>query len=768
LRTNPAVKLALIYALGIYLGDRLSLVNPTLLWITASVFTILAFPLIRKNTSEYLLWIAVLALGISSGSWVHRYQQSADTFPEGNIIASGTLVDEEYTTDDRSVYLLQTDWSSCDGLALESCDRILRYITSPSDDAVVGSQGIVYGISSPYPERRNPGGRDLRKDFARRGISGWIKPKYQKLTHPVKQSTPLRHSIEAQMRKSLPEHQASLLTGMILGDKQQLPEEITLDFQHSGLYHLLAVSGLHIGYLFAVLLLIIRPLVLNLHWRRILLAVGLWGYVLLTGANPPTLRAAIMISLVLLSYEVSRIPRPWNSWGTAAFIILVINPGELFKAGFQLSFTAMVGVIFVMNLRKERLLQLPVMPSKSIKGKRFAEEALFYPVMTGLCVVFFTAPVLTAHFGGFAPVAVLLNLAAIPLAGVLFGLTWGFVIIQSLLGVTIPALSGALELGLTGLITLAEIGAKLPGNATDNTGGFAIAAVMAITLTMILLTSQFKRKILWGFAGFVVILLLPLLSFSPYLRIECLDVGQGDATLLRFPGGSNVLVDCGDENAARFEIVPSLVRRNLKRVHHLIVTHYDRDHANGALVLMKSVKIDRLIVPSKFTDDAIGRKLLDTANHYGIAVKAVSLGDTLQFSRQSKCIVLSPIQPGNGAENQHSLVLKIAYGEIDLLMSGDIGFSEEKALLTAGEYLQSELLKVPHHGSKYSSGIEFLTAVEPEWAVISCGKYNPYGHPTKRVLDDLKSLGAAIHRTDRQNAAVFESNGRSLWQVDWR
>jgi competence protein ComEC len=769
LRAVPVLPFAILLPSGIIIGDRFGPIDFRFWFTAAAVVLVFAAVYLRSPRSNAGLYFLFFLIGIGGGNRTREALQTAEHLPPGETIWGGKIAERIQRADHRDVYRFRVDWVSRNGVDFSRFPGDLRLITSGGNpDYEPGSRIVVYGEVAPYPIKRNPGSRDLKLEYARRGIVGWIKPTTVVLTGETGRRLRPRKALENAVTADLPPPQARLLTGMLLGDKSVLSEDVRNAFQSSGLYHLLAVSGLHIGYLFAVLLLLSRILFKNLNLRRWMMFSGLWGYVFLTGGKPPTVRAALMISLLLLSYFLRRIPRPWNLWSAAALLILLFDPGQLFAPGFQLSFAAMAGVLTALDFNNRLTHRKPNTAKGHHRWKRALNNLIFIPLLISFGVSVFTAPLLIYHFGGFAPVAILLNLVAIPLAGALFGLSWVMIFFTLLTNTGLSPLSGVIELGLKGLSSLAAYGSQLPGNSASDYGGFWQTMIFSGIILGLFLIPTLKRKVLWAAGGSLILVFTPILTPSPYLRIEFLDVGQGEATLLRFPNGSTLLVDSGDEKAARFELIPCFTRRGIKQVDNLILTHFDRDHASGAFALMDRMRIKRLFTSSKDTDDPLGDSLLSKASSKGIEVRALALGDTLLPDPGSKCLILWPPQAESGSDNRHSIVAKIAYGKVGILLTGDIGSDEERILQAGGEILKADILKVAHHGSRYSSSRSFLEMVQPEMALIGCGERNRYGHPAPRVVGDLEKLGAKVHRTDLDQAGVYASDGKTLWEVDWR
>lgn len=769
MRSIPAVKGALLLALGIFIGNRLPELNAFGLVGIAFLLVLLGLFGLRSQWGNVVIVCLVVLLGIL---FTNSDRASCNLKPEflgKSLWISGGITAQPYRSQDRLVNIVKPAWISADGVVKARCADNLRLITSPDPRLIQGARVVLRAAIHFYPEQRNPGGRNWRQEFERQDIVGWVKPDTLTVVEFGKPNIAqqARAALSKILHQALPSRRADLLTGMVLGDKSIIPEDLHDDFKRSGLYHLLVVSGSNIGYLMATMTLLISPFSLSLRWRRVFLLAGIWMYVLVTGFGSPTVRAAIMISLLLLSFELQRVPRRWNLLGAAAFLILLFAPQQLFQPGFQLSFAAMAGILFASDVRHRKELARPPLPLKSRRLVRFLDCNVYMPFLASLCAVTFTAPILIYHFGGFAPSAILFNLLAIPLAGAIFALTWLLILFKMVFGLTIFVLNDGLEAGLKALEFLASAGAALPGNASGHYGGFWISVLVLAALIGLFLFKSWRSRMLWVGAALAFLLLFAW-DHSRCLQIEFLDVGQGEATLLRFPDGKNLLVDCGDQDAARFELAPSLRRRGIYRIHALVISHFDKDHAAGAPEVMKSLRVDRLLANSLEPEDDLGRSIMATARRQQIPIQKLSLGDTLANFSGARCLVLWPPEALKGADNAESLVLRITLGDADVLLTGDIGLKEEMSLLAAGDYLQSEILKVPHHGSANSSSRAFLETVKPTYALIGCGAENRYGHPAARVLADLQALGSRIYRTDQNGAVILRSDGEGVWQVDWR
>jgi len=770
-KTVPAVKLGILLAVGIVLGDALASPDWAIfLFVAALPLWLLALFGRGAIWGQVALLVGIVAMGSALVAVNKPRFERVDGLLGKPLWIRGRILEQYQSRNDRQIHLLRPAWIREDGRLLPLPQGDFRLITKPNQAVATGSQILLRGMIEVYSPRRNPGGRNWRAEFLRNGIVGWVKADSIAVLAPGHSGiwAGARRALADGLRSSLPPRESDLLTGMILGDKGLIPEDLQDDFKRSGLYHLLVVSGANIGYLLATATMLISPLGLGLRLRRTVMLLCVWGYVLLTNLQPATVRAAIMISIIILSFEFRRVPRRWNLWGAAAAIILLFAPQQLFQPGFQLSFAAMAGLLFAADIHERRELNLPVLPLRSRKIRRFLTRHLSFPLLASLCAVIFTAPILIFHFGGYAPVAIFLNLLAVPLAGAIFSLTWIILLLSLIFGISLGPLDAGLEWGLRLLEQLAVWGSQMPGHAGADYGGLAVAMVLFAALVAFFLLRNWRQRLQLLAVSLTAIILLTIWPSSPYLQIEFLDVGQGDATLLRFPGGKTLLVDCGGEDAARVELLPSLIRRGVRRLDALLITHFDKDHAGGAVQILTDLKVNRLLVNSLEPKEDLGRSILAAARARGIPVRSLALGDTLAGFSGSRCLVLWPPTDYAGDDNSQSLVLRISYGRSDVLLTGDISSGEEAMLAAAGAYMESEVLKVAHHGSAKSSNRQLLECVKPQYALIGCGGRNIYGHPTARTLESLRAVAAAIHRTDLNQAGIWRSDGERIWQIVWQ
>ena len=252
---------------------------------------------------------------------------------------------------------------------------------------------------------------------------------------------------------------------------------------------------------------------------------------------------------------------------------------------------------------------------------------------------------------------------------------------------------------------------------------------------------------------------------STQAMIYYLDVGQGDSELIRLPGGENILIDTGTGETAD-KLVSLLQELGVKRVDHLIATHPHEDHIGGMESVVRKIPVGKIYMP-KVADKQIPTTrtyegLIDAISDKKMKITQAKAGMTIPLSGQAKLELLAP----NGTQyddlNNYSVVAKLTYGQKTFLFTGDAEKLSEKEMLGKNYDLKCDVLKCGHHGSSSSTSAAFLKAVSPQFAVISCGLNNDYGHPNKEVLSRLQKAGVKVYRTDLQGTILARCDGRSI------
>jgi competence protein ComEC len=584
---------------------------------------------------------------------------------------------------------------------------------------------------------RNPGTFDHAERLARHGIAVVGTARADRIeaeaAEPPWNARVRRFAVGA-MREALPATSAALLAGLLLGERTGLPPEVDAAFRRAGVYHVLAVSGFNVA------------LVASTAWALLTLArvprrltslgaiAVVLGFAAVVGPQPSVLRATLMAVLVLAALLLEREAAVLNSLALAALVILALRPNDLHDPGFQLSFAATAGIV---------LAPIPRAPLLAALGVSAAAQLAVLPIAL-------------AHFNQVSTIGVVANLAVVPLAGL--ATVVGLVAVA--LAALSPLVAGWLFAATWPVLLLLRwavmLAAAVPGAVVHlpAPGPVAIVAYAgALALGLAAWHARTTRLGLarrLGLAAGALAVASALMTLWPALRpadgrlrVSVLDVGQGEAIVIEAPDGRTVLVDAGAGGPYRLDagervVAPFLWNRGILRLAAVVVTHADIDHAGG----MAAVR--ELFAVADAWDGAPERGPL-------------ALGGAL----------LTPLATAASGRNDAARVLRVELGRAAVLLTSDIEGPGEHALVASGVALDATVLKVPHHGSRTSSGPELLAAVRPAVAVVSVGVRNTYGHPDPGVLARLTAAGADLYRTDRDGAVLLETDGRVLDVTRW-
>jgi competence protein ComEC len=559
----------------------------------------------------------------------------------------------------------------------------------------------------------------------------------------------------------------AVLRGLMLGTGRELPEELAECFRRSGTVHVLAVSGLHVGFIVLIVHGVLTTLRTPRRLARLLVLPALVCFVLIVGARPSVVRASTMAAFLLTAPILERRPNGLNALGAAALALLVARPGTLFDLGFQLSFCAVGGVLLLQRPLRDAI----VRPIRALGpwAARLAD-----PLALSLAAQLGVSPVLVAAFGEISVVSPLANLAVVPLAGVAVASGIATLVFDPIGSWPAGAFAACAWGSIRLLVLVAESLGGCPWATVRVASRFwpvALCAASGLGITLGAASALRRRAGISLLAG-ASLLAIALAAFGPgrsFPRIVFFDVGQGDSVLLELPRRRYLLVDAGpgpapggeswragSRDAGRDVVVPHLRRAGVTRLAGVVVTHAHADHFGGAPAVLRAVAVDTLYLP----DDGRKRPALDSlaclAERRGTAVREVRSGDALAVG-DVRLRVLWPEGPdaGTESENDRSVVLRGLVSDRAILLTGDIESRAEERLCSAGALLSATILKVPHHGSRTSSTGPFVQRASPELAVIQVGARNRHGHPGPSTLRRLKDEGSVVMRTDLDGAVVL-------------
>jgi len=613
----------------------------------------------------------------------------------------------------------------------------------------------------------------------------------------------LRKSMSESIAEVMPEPQAALTQGIVLGIRYNIPAEVKADFVSTGTTHVLAISGVNLSIIAGILLSIGIWFFGKRRYIYIWLALGIiWLYTLLTGMNPPVVRGAIMASVFLAAELLGRQRTAITSLAFAAAVMAGIDPPILFDASFQLSVLAMAGLIFITPPLRGL--------GQRLVGATLGEKGLAVSlanIITDSFSVTLAATIavwpLIAHYFGVVslvgPLATFLALLALP-AIIISGATAG------LIGLAFVPLAQGIGwiawLFTSYMLLIVKGSAALPLSSLEvgPVSPALIAVYYLVLVAIIWLVSRWgERSKNWLGAGVrrsselishlpwrwvipPLVILAVLASAAAItmpddeLHVSFLDIGQGDAILIQ-RGSQQVLIDGGPSPQTLTGELGDRMPFWDRTIELVVLTHPDDDHISGLVEVLERYRVEQVLYPDlEALDDfedplSLYQRWEELIEEKDIAYTPAQAGEAIDLGDGVTMTVLNPpatlLEGTDSDVNNNSAVLRLDTGRVSFLLTSDIMWEAEFGLIARGAELSSTVLKVAHHGSYTSTTADFLAAVSPQLAVISVGEDNPYGHPSDEVVARLEaSLGEEnVFRTDEQGTIEFITDGERLWVV---
>lgn len=543
------------------------------------------------------------------------------------------------------------------------------------------------------------------------------------------------------------EEAAGLLPGLAVGDTSALPSRVDREFLAAGMSHLTAVSGSNVAIVCGAVLLLLRAFRLGPGVSAVAAGVALAGFVVLAGADPSVLRAGVMGGLGLLALALGRSGSALSALSVAVCGLVIYDPAMAVNFGFALSVLATAGLVLLAPRWSEALTRRGV-PAGVAAG-----------LVVPLAAFVVTAPVLAGMAGRVSLVSVVANVVAAPVVAPATVLT----VFATVVAVFWPGAAQVLVLlaepEAKWLITVARQASQVPGAVVGWPGGWAGGALAAVVLVAAGLALRRRKSRI----ALAVLLVVALLIFVParlaaptwppdkWAMVTC-DVGQGDAVVLATAEpGRAVVIDTGPEPGPVDEC---LQRLGVERIPLVIISHLHADHIGGLESVFEGRSVGAVAVGPGRAPGWAWRQVAETARRHRVPLVELGMGQKLDWPGLA-IDVLGPHyvtrrdadQQDGTAINNASVVLRAQTPVGKVLLTGDVELAAQADLLDDGDALRADVLKVPHHGSRYSLP-QFLAAVSPRVAMVSVGAGNRYGHPAKSTLDTLAAVGALVTRTD--------------------
>lgn len=595
----------------------------------------------------------------------------------------------------------------------------------------------------------------------------------------------LKKYLIEQINKTLPSNEAGLCIGLILGDKNEISEDIQQDFKNSNLSHILAISGAHVSYILLAITTLIDYLKLHKRYSKLFIIAFLIFFMALVGFTPSVTRACIMVILNLMAKVLFRKPDIHSNLAISSFIILLFNPYALLDIGFQLSFGGTIGIIlFAKNLFKseENIIKLKSLENKLtpkqfnkdkiksyfIKIKDYIKQMAIVTISANIIII----PIMMYHFNVISFTFLISNLLASPILGVCLISSMIFILTILIVNPLAKILSYFIQPILKLLIFIANISSKLPFSQilvpTPKIWQIILYYILLIVIFVkktiiktysnslinkkqIILKLKIKKVLI---LTIVFVLLFPyIFSIFPINRLEIhfIDVWQGDCTLIITKSNKKVLIDGGGSEVGDFDVgektlLPYLLDKGIMKIDYMMFTHFDADHCEGLFTILEKINVKNVIISKQGEKSENFEKFLKIVNSKKVNVIMAKAEDRILIDKHCYFDIISPSSNliSNNALNNNSIVSKFCYkNEFTMLLTGDIEEIAEKQIVEkykGTNILNSTILKVAHHGSKTSSPLEFLEQVKPKIALIGVGKKNNFGHPSKTTIEKLEKL----------------------------
>lgn len=719
----------------------------------------------NRFSKKSFIAIAICALlGVFAGNAARLIEGSGSKSLEKAVYAGDT----SFTAVVEDIRL---NASGRQSLRLKSGDASIYALLAPGEQSRLGSIVEVEGRLEGFEDIEKPSGFNEKDYMLSQGYDYKIYPESMRELAPRASGlgvdlSILRERVSMLFAEILPADESGIVSAMALGIRDGMDESLNQLYVKAGVSHILAVSGMHLsilcGGVFGILCSAFKA------DRRKAAAAAMaiaLSYAFITGSSASAMRAACISFIYFGGILLFRRADGFNSLAIAAVVCLAARPSLIFNAGFQLSFTAHAGVISAANL---------------ISKMKKRPNAFFSAFIISAAAYISTLPIVLWHFSYIPVYSILMNMLVVPFMPVIMVSA-----LLSALAAVISAEASAFIIGAAYVLlrictAAAEFSTSLP-YAYMCLGRPDISAVIMFYICAAVIYNLGSIKLCNRLTLLVsVILLGASLNINRLLNIHSvafLDVGQGDSAVITSDDGFCAVIDTGglgyleaDNNTGSRVVIPYLERMGITRIDALILSHFDSDHTLGAAELLESVEVGAVAVPDyDFPPSGSADAVVEAVEKSGTPVYKLGAGDS--FSAGD--IVFNCIYPDEAAsdrfddDNSGSLVINAEIDGVSVLFTGDMGAEQEAAVLEAGlaAAVDTDILKVAHHGSAYSSTGEFISAASPEYAVISCGKNNIYGHPAPDTVKRLEDGGADIYSTAERGSIIFKIiNGRAyLW-----
>ncbi|MCX5848734.1 MAG: DNA internalization-related competence protein ComEC/Rec2 [Deltaproteobacteria bacterium] len=815
---RPLIYLFIALAAGIIAGSNFTFSYYLLL--TIIILILLSFVVTIRNKLRiagfFLVLSFIFALGIfniqKQQYLIERDQHIAGYIDTGKLTMEGIVIESPLAYLDKNVLIVRCLRLIKDKSYFPVSGNI-RLVIPPDLNFQYGDFIRFHSTLKKIHNFNNPGGFDYERYLNLQGIlaTGFITDSSKIVLLRQNSASGIRLKLESFrfylkqiIQKNSSSPQREIIEAMTIGNQNEIPADVRDNFNKTGTSHILSISGLHIGMVaaaafFFVFLFLKCSEYLMLRFNIIKLAATaaffmVLIYAFIAGMGVTVLRATLMALIFLIALISGKQKDLYNTLALAGLIILAISPEALFDISFQLSFMAVLAIIYIVPRFSDfPLKKISILPLWTQSIIRY----VYLTVLVCVAATIGTVPLIMYYFNRVSSVTIIANLITVPLLGTI---TLAIAMVFILFAFFSPAIAGY-------FIKLASYFTKISVNIINKLAALSLSSFnttkpnvveIAFIYLFIFLFVQFieakkKSGTQKGFSSLyfrgLKYLLIIIFAFfaadvtyfafknklSSDLKITVIDVGQGSSILVRFPGGKNMLIDGGGFSESSFDVgkavvAPFLYHERISNIDTAVLSHPHPDHLLGLIYIMNNFGVRQVWksnLPINLEDYPEWKKAIKLNN---INLFQVSDNSPEKIFNGARIKVLWPphysIEDINNLSddevNNASLVLKITFGKVSFLIPGDISAEVEKRLIKSSKDLHSDVLMVPHHGSALSSSSEFIKAVACRYAIVSAGKSNVFHHPHPSVLRRYSEAGVNILRTDLDGAITLTTDGNNL------
>lgn len=604
---------------------------------------------------------------------------------------------------------------------------------------------------------RNYKGFDYSQYLKTLNIYGTIKVEESKIINK-NQLSPILISINNIKEKmidnanrNMPKRTANLLLGILIGERDNIQEDIIESFRTANLSHILAVSGAHTSYIILGITYLISKSKTPKRIGYIITIINLLIFIIITGASYSVVRACIMAIVVIGAKICYRKENFFTSICISLIIILIQNPFAINDIGLKLSFMGTAGIVIFNKSITNFFIKLKI--------KQKIAEALSVTFSAQLMIM----PITILNFNTISLTFFISNILASPLLGIIIIFGFISIFISSILNPISKILFLILHIFLELLILVSKVTEKIPGSSilvkTPNILFAIVYYILILFFNYFFVikqnpTRRFHKKIIKiitikniknAFKVIAVVFLIMLLLtrivriINPTLKIYFIDVGQGDSTLIVTPKNKKILIDGGEGKTN--VLFQYLLDRRINKIDYIIISHFDSDHCNGLIEIIEKMRVENIVMSKQSKESEEYKKILEIIKQKNIKVSSVKAEDKIIIEKNLYIKILNPAEKFEFQDlNNNAIVAKLVYKNFSMLFTGDIEKAEENLAKKYKNELKSTILKVAHHGSKTSTSEKFLKYVEPQIALIGVGENNKFGHPNQITIEKLKNI----------------------------